>query len=251
MELSEAVKKLQDLIIQLREECPWDKKQTHDSLKRHLIEEAYETIEAIDALEVGAADQAERYGELKDELGDLLYQVFFHSLLASEVGQFEIQDVVENISDKLYRRHPHIFGNLEIENEEELAPHWEEIKKVEKDTESVMDKLPSNLPALLFASKIQKKAKALGLFESSPRNSDLKKLIDNYKGEAVVEQGGKEKISADEIATREKLLGELLWEAVTLAADLNLDPEDVLRRTSKSFAEAIREKETGSTQNQE
>ena len=218
MDLEESITKLQELTVRLRQECPWDKKQTHDSLKRHLLEEAYETIEAIDEL-VSEKQNPKNYENLKDELGDLLYQVFFHALLASEAGQFELQDVIQNIHDKLIRRHPHIFEGLEIKSEEDLAPRWEEIKKAEKNTESVMDNLSTHLPALLLATKIQKKAKAIGLFDEINKNNSQNKI------------------------KQEEILGELLWEAVSFSIEHNIDAEDILRKTAKEFAEKVRKEE--------
>ncbi len=298
MKLSKAVVQLQEVVAQLRQECPWDKKQTHESLKRHLLEEAYETIEAIDELtenneltekiELGENGEpnknaepnkngepkenntAKKYDALKDELGDLLYQVFFHSLLASEGGHFEISDVMEGTYEKLHRRHPHIFGNLEIETEEELAPQWEEIKKAEKETESVMDNLSTNLPALLLAIKIQKKAKALGLSANAiknlnadfrinletgagqsetPKPKNLKNKTSKksesenkeLEGSNLKEEDVPEKTPEKE--TPEEELAKMLWQAVSFAVENNIDAEDALRKTARKFADSVKEYE--------
>ncbi len=245
MDLDKTVFEFQKLIEQLRGECPWDKQQTHKSLKRHLLEEAYEVLEAIDRLEASAS--RENYSALKDELGDLLYQVFFHSLLASEAGEFSVEDVVAAIHEKLYRRHPHIFGDLDIQTTEELAPHWEEMKKAEKSTDSVMDKLPEALPALLLAAKIQRKAKALGFGSHASEPAAIKDIKSSLK--KLEELGGGENqtdASEDQqqaLEDQQQALGELLWAAAYLAMKKDIDAEDVLRQSARAFAEEVRLKE--------
>ena len=236
--LPDMFREFQELIIKLREECPWDKKQTHESLKRHLLEEAYEVLDAIDGLSEDGKNDSAGYEALKDELGDLLYQVFFHSLLAGEAGKFEIEDVIKNIYEKLYRRHPHVFGDLEIETTEELAPHWEEIKKSEKDTESVMDKLPEFLPALLLASKVQKKARALDKSLDIPGYADSQAAADQIK-----ESLKKLDASSQNKAESSEAIGELLWAVTALAVEQELDTEDILRQKAKKFADSVRQKE--------
>jgi tetrapyrrole methylase family protein / MazG family protein len=149
-----------EVVSRLRAECPWDREQTHQSLRRHLIEEAYEVLEAIDHLDVAAGDG---FDALEEELGDLLFQVVFHATLAAEEGRFTLADVADGIATKLIGRHPHVFGDTTAESAEEVASRWEQIKKDEKGRASVMDGIPVALPALLFASKVQKKAASQGV----------------------------------------------------------------------------------------
>jgi tetrapyrrole methylase family protein / MazG family protein len=148
------------VVRRLRAECPWDREQTHQSLRRHLLEEAYEVLEAIDHLDV---ERATGFEALEEELGDLLFQVVFHAALAAEEGQFTLADVARGISDKLVRRHPHVFGGSEAGSADQLAASWERLKKAEKGRDSVMDGIPATLPALLYALKVQKKAASEGV----------------------------------------------------------------------------------------
>ncbi len=143
-----------ELVRTLRARCPWDQRQTHRSLTRHLLEETYEVLEAIDELDGGPAG----YAHLEEELGDLLFQVVFHATLAAEAGQFTLSDVARTVHDKLVARHPHVFGPAG-----EPMPNWEETKKAEKGRASVMEGVPGNLPSLLYAFKLQGKAASVGL----------------------------------------------------------------------------------------
>ncbi|MEE9416048.1 MAG: MazG nucleotide pyrophosphohydrolase domain-containing protein, partial [Acidimicrobiales bacterium] len=187
----------------------WDKAQTHESLRRHLLEETYEVLEAIDELE----DSTEGFEALCEELGDLLFQVFIHAELAREAGHFTIVDVATGIYDKLYHRHPHVFGN-EPDGAEATTPtvtaaeavaSWEQAKKAEKQRDSVMDGIPHNLPALLFASKIQAKAAATG----RPLPSVVAAAIDDESSETDV--------------------GEAVFALVDKARSLGIDTEQALR----------------------
>jgi uncharacterized protein YabN with tetrapyrrole methylase and pyrophosphatase domain len=144
-----------ELVRTLRAECPWDREQTHASLTRHLLEETYEVLEAIDHLDV---DAGEGFEHLEEELGDLLFQVVFHSVLAAEEGRFTMADVAAGIHDKLRDRHPHVFGDTGATSVEQLTVDWERMKVDEKGRSSVMDGIPAALPALAYAAKIQKKA---------------------------------------------------------------------------------------------
>ena len=149
-----------DVVRRLRAECPWDREQDHHSLRRHLLEEAYEVLEAIDHLDVEAGDG---FDHLEEELGDLLFQIVFHSVLAAEEGHFTLADVARGIGTKLIGRHPHVFAGATAGSAEEVAAGWEQLKKAEKGRASVMDGIPDALPALLYASKIQKKAASQGV----------------------------------------------------------------------------------------
>ncbi len=167
---------LDELVHTLRERCPWDREQTHGSLARHLLEESYEVLEAID--EITAIDEIEATGEieaiddsaeeqavahLEEELGDLLFQVYFHATLAAEAGRFTLADVARGIHDKLVSRHPHVFGDVTAETPGDVATNWEAIKKVEKNRTSVTEGIPAALPSLSLTAKLQRKALAVGM----------------------------------------------------------------------------------------
>ena len=144
--------KLVDIMAQLRKDCPWDRKQTHKSLRQYLIEETYEVVEALDN---------ENLDNLKEELGDVLLQVLFHSEIAKENSSFELKDVIEHISEKLIRRHPHVFGDVEVNSTQEVLENWESIK-IKEGKKSALSGVPDVLPALLKAYRIQEKAARVG-----------------------------------------------------------------------------------------
>ncbi len=149
--------------------CPWDAAQTHHSLRRHVIEEAYEVAAAIDQLPAGApvgTIPAGAYDELEDELGDLLFQVMIHSVLASEAGAFTIADVARGVHAKLVRRHPHVFGVVEADTPDAVVTNWEQIKKDEKGHESLVEGITPGLPALIYVQKLLRKASSIGLAPS-------------------------------------------------------------------------------------
>jgi tetrapyrrole methylase family protein/MazG family protein len=205
-----------ELVRTLRERCPWDREQTHESLRRHLIEECYEVLDALDSVAASADgdDAAAGYAHLEEELGDLLFQVFFHSVIASENGQFTVGDVVRGIHTKLHSRHPHVFGDVVAGSSDEVLANWEQIKKVEKSRSSVMDGIPNALPALLYALKVQKKAASEGYVEASvERATDA---------------------TADAI-------GDILFTAVARARAADVDPEDALRRAADAYRRRFQE----------
>ena len=153
-----------ELVAKLRAECPWDAEQTHRTLTRHLLEETYEVLEALDAVGDGGPDtDPDAYAHLEEELGDLLFQIVFHTTLATEAGFFGLGDVARGINDKLVHRHPHVFGEVEVTGADDVLANWEQIKKVEKGRESVFDGIPADLPALLYALKVTKKATTFGV----------------------------------------------------------------------------------------
>ena len=212
--------RLQELVLILRAECPWDREQTHESLRRHLLEETYEVLEAIDR--VSAEDSVEAYSHLEEELGDLLYQVYFHAALAAEEGRFGVGDVAVGIHDKLRRRHPHVFGDVDAGDAAEVLSNWEAIKQTEKQRDSVLDGIPPALPALLFASKVQGKS---GMAPSSDLPSATRAALD-----------------ADG-AGAERAIGELLQVAVAVSRDRGIDPELALHNAATAFAARYREAE--------
>jgi tetrapyrrole methylase family protein/MazG family protein len=214
-----------ELVAVLRAECPWDREQTHDSLRRHLLEESYEVLEAIDHLDV---DAGTGYEHLEEELGDLLFQVLFHSQLASEQGQFTIADVALNVHDKLRSRHPHVFGDVDAEDSEAVVRNWEQIKKDEKGRESVFDGVPDAIPALLYALKIQKKAGAL-------TGVDLSALPVSASIESALRDFG--------ATTDDQTTGALLFAIVDEVRRAGIDPETALRAAAVNYRDAARSAE--------
>ena len=213
--LSIAIGGLDELVRTLREQCPWDREQTHLSLRRYLLEETYETLEALDARSGAAGDLEELDRHLCEELGDLLYQVWFQAHLASERGAFDIADVAREIRRKLVGRHPHVFGDVEADDADAVRGMWDAIKLQEKGRDSVMDGIPRTLPALLMAVKVQKRAAAAGLLAEDSASDEF---------------GETERVLADLRADpSERSLGELLLAAVELGRRLKVDPEDALR----------------------
>ncbi len=203
-----------ELVATLRAECPWDQEQTHDSLRRHLLEESYEVLEAIDQLDV---DTGEGYEHLEEELGDLLFQVFFHSQLATEQGQFTIADVARNVHDKLRSRHPHVFGEVDAADADAVVANWEQIKKSEKGRESVFDGVPDAIPALLYALKVRKKASSLPPEQRSTVSfPELVDALDDAQCDAD-----------------EATIGALLMAVVELARLADVDPETALRAAAR------------------
>ena len=198
-----------DVVRRLRAECPWDREQTHQSLTRHLIEESYEVLDAIELL---GTDEDDGYVALEEELGDLLFQVVFHATLGAEEGRFTLADVARGIHDKLVLRHPHVFAEVEVEGADEVVSNWEAIKKAEKGRESVFDGIPTGLPALLYALKVQKKAAATGLEEAVPLPT------------------------GDEAED----LGAALLALVAKARAAGVDPEDALRRATTAWRDDLR-----------
>lgn len=205
-----------ELVHALRAGCPWDRSQTHRSLQRYLLEETYELLEAIDGL---GDDDPEPDGaaidDLQEELGDVLFQVFFHATIAAEQGWFTLADVAAGIHDKLYERHPHVFGDATFESNEALAASWEAQKKAEKSRESVMDGIPAELPALLRATKVTKKAAASGFTEPLDERA------------TALDLGS---LDAD-------AAGDLLLSIVDAARRAGFDAEDLLRRASNRYVE--------------
>jgi len=154
------VARFDELVRTLRQRCPWDREQTHRTLTRHLLEETYEVLEAIEALD---AEAGEGFEHLEEELGDLLFQVVFHATLAAEEGHFTLADVARGIHDKLVHRHPHVFAGVQAETPEQVVSNWEQIKRDEKGRTSLMDGIGEGLPSLLYAHKVQRKAASVGL----------------------------------------------------------------------------------------
>ncbi len=221
MKPTEKFEDLVEIIKTVRKECPWDRKQTHRSIKDNLIEEAYEVVEAIDT---------KNSQELKKELGDLLLHIVFHSRMAAEAENFTIEDVIYSIQQKLIDRHPHVFGDIEVKNEQEVAQNWETLKMAEGRT-SVLDGIPSQLPALIRAQRMQEKAGSVG-FDWKKSPDGKKELWDKLQEELDEFKESYEKGHHKEI--REEY-GDLLFSIVNAGRFLGLQAEDSLRGTIKKF----------------
>lgn len=229
------------LMHTLRTECPWDREQTHQSLVRHLVEETYEVVEALDALPLGdeaIGDAEERralaYEHLEEELGDLLFQIVFHAELATESGRFGLDDVARNVHDKLYARHPHVFAPdgqapVSVDGAAGVEANWERIKRAEKSRESAMDGIPVALPALLLALKSHERADRAGLAFPSVASAAAKVREELAELEAELPDG--------DVAGE---LGDLLFAAAGLAHELDVEPEGALRAAAARFQARFR-----------
>ncbi len=206
--------------------CPWDAEQTHHSLARYLLEEAYETVETIEALPPdapsGEPDLA-AYARLEDELGDLLFQIVFHSILAAEAGAFTVADVAQGIHTKLVRRHPHVFGDVAAETADDVVATWEQIKRVEQGRTSLVEGISAGLPSLLYAHKLYRKAATVGLDAGA---------ADEAVGRARV---ALDRLRAADAAETERALGDLLAAAVVVARDRGVDAETALSGWNARF----------------
>ena len=208
--------------------CPWDAEQTHHSLTRYLIEEAYEVVEALEALPADGPIPAETYAAVEDELGDLLYQVVFHAVLAQEVGAFGMADVARGVHDKLVRRHPHVFGDVVAEESDDVLRNWEQIKKDEKGSTSLVEGITPGLPSLVYTHKLFRKAASVGL-DPGPRDAALARIE-----EAV---GALRAAPVDGGAETEAQLAEVLAAAVVLARVGGIDAESTLRGWAARYRE--------------
>ncbi len=203
-----------ELVRTLRQRCPWDREQTHRSLTRHLLEETYEVLEAVQDLETAGPDGLVH---LEEELGDLLFQVVFHATLATEEGAFTLADVARTVHDKLVGRHPHVFGSVVADTPGAVMRNWEQIKKAEKGRTSMMDGIAGDLPSLLYAHKVQRKAASVGLETDGM-------AADPLVGAVSVGSGpGHEEV------------GEALFAMVDVARRAGVDPEAALRGVSSAF----------------
>lgn len=207
------------IMRRLRRECPWDKEQTHESLKKHFVEEAYEALDAIDR---------KNFSDLKGELGDVALQVLFHSIIAEEEKRFTVEDVFTSINEKLIRRHPHIYGDAVVTSGAEQSALWDKIKMSEGRT-SVLDGIPNHYPALMKAEKLQKKASKVG-FDWTTKE-DVWKKVEEEIGElhSAVESGNKEHT--------QKEFGDVLFSLVNYSRFIGVDPEESLHHSVRSFTD--------------
>jgi tetrapyrrole methylase family protein/MazG family protein len=219
----QAFDRMLTIMDELRENCPWDKKQTIESLRHLTIEEVYELSDAIidDDLE-----------EIKKELGDVMLHVLFYARIGSEKGAFDMADVLNQVADKLVRRHPHVYGDEEIKDEEAVKKNWEKIKLQEKGVQSVLEGVPSSLPALIKAMRIQEKVKGVGFDweESSQVWEKVQEELQEFKNEIDV-QG---KNSIDPLKAQSEF-GDLLFSLINYARFVDINPEEALERTNKKF----------------
>ncbi len=206
-----------ELVSILRKECPWDRKQTHESIKDNLIEEAYEAVEAIDD---------RNFDELRKELGDLLLHVVFQTIMATESDSFTIEEVIYTLQEKLIRRHPHVFEGVEVESEEEVAQNWEEIK-MKEGKKSVLEGIPKHLPALIRAQRMQEKASNIGF--DWPESEKVWDKVEEELAEF------KASLNDENRKEQEQEFGDLLFSLVNMARYTGIDAEDSLRLTNRKF----------------
>lgn len=208
---------LYEVMKKLRIECPWDREQTHDSIKGATLEETYEAIEAIDLKD---------YEELKSELGDLLLHIVFHSAIAEDNKTFTTENVIDSITEKLIRRHPHVFGDVTVKDTKEVVKNWEEIK-LSEGRNSIIDGVPKLLPGLARAFRLQEKAAKVG-FDWEKKEDVWKKVIEEIEEMHEMEkEGNKVKL--------EEELGDVFFALTNYARFLGVNPENALRLTNEKF----------------
>ena len=212
---------LVDIVKKLREECPWDMEQTHESLSRHLIEEAYELLDALASIQ----DEDSNYAQVKDELGDLLLQILLHSKIAEENNHFAIVDVIDSLKSKLIERHPHVFGDIKLDSAEEVEKQWETIKQKDSSL-SIFDDINSKLPSITRAFKTQRKAKKLNLTYAN-YDEALEDLLSEVK----------ELEEAVELEDKKSEIGDVLFSIINVCRYLEADPEIQLNKSTQRFIE--------------
>jgi len=227
-------KELLDIMDELREKCPWDRKQTFASLRKLTIEETYELTDAI---------LNKNLTEIKEELGDLMLHIVFYAKLGAESGTFNMTDILNSINKKLIIRHPHVFGDTKVADEEDVMQNWEKIK-LRNGKKSVLDGIPKSLPALIKANRLQEKVHGVG-FDWKDRSGVWEKIneeIDEVKEELlklsekeIKEYGGKEKLEGE--------IGDLLFSIINAARLYGIDPENSLERTNRKFISRFQQME--------
>ncbi|WP_283636991.1 nucleoside triphosphate pyrophosphohydrolase [Aquaticitalea lipolytica] len=213
-----AFERLLIIMDELREQCPWDKKQTMETLRHLTIEEVYELGDAILDKDLD---------EVKKELGDVLLHIVFYSRIGSETNSFDIADVCNSICDKLIERHPHIYGDVKVENEDDVKRNWEQIKLKEKGKTSVLQGVPKSLPAMVKANRIQDKAAGVGFDWEEPHQVYEKVEEELQELKTEVASGDQDKIESE--------FGDVLFSLINYARFLRINPENALERTNKKF----------------
>lgn len=223
----QAFERILTIMDELREKCPWDKKQTIESLRHLTIEETYELADSI--LEKDMQ-------KIKKELGDVLLHIIFYARIGSETKDFDIAGVIHSLCDKLIHRHPHIYGDVKVANEEEVKQNWEKLK-LKEGSKSVLEGVPVSLPAMVKASRIQDKAKAVGFDWEKPEQvwEKVEEELQEFK-EEVDSMSGKEKIEGE--------FGDLIFSLINYARFLDINPEDALEKTNKKFIKRFQYLET-------
>jgi len=222
---SQSIERLRKIMDELREECPWDKKQTIHTLRQQTLEEVYELTDAI---------TEEDWKSIKEELGDMLLHLVFYSRIGAERGHFTFDDVIETVCNKLVARHPHIYADVKVKNDDEVKQNWEKLKLKEGKT-SVLSGLPPGLPALMKALRLQGKAKQVG-FEWD-HTEQVKEKVDEEIQELyeAVAEGSQDKIEDE--------MGDVLFALINYARFVNVDPEHALERTNKKFIRRFQQME--------
>jgi MazG family protein len=230
---AKSYERIHSIMNELREKCPWDKKQTIQSLRQLTIEEMYELVDAITESD---------WKGIKEELGDLLLHIIFYSKIAEEENQFKIGDVIEGVCNKLVNRHPHIYSNIVVTNDDDVKRNWENLK-LKEGKKSVLSGVPSSLPAMIKALRLQEKAKQVG-FEWEV-TSQVKAKVEEELAELqeVIETSDSDKIEDE--------FGDVLFSIINFARFLNIDPENALERTNKKFKRRFEAMESKLTQNGE
>ena len=211
--------KLLKIMDELREQCPWDKKQTIESIRHLTIEETYELSDAI---------LKKNLPEIKKELGDILLHIVFYSRIASETNAFNIKDVIDSLCEKLIFRHPHVYGDVEVKDDEEVKQNWEQLKQKEKGgNKTVLSGVPQSMPALLKAYRIQEKARAVGFDWEQPEQvfEKVKEELNEFE----------EEIKNKNPQAAEKEFGDILFSLINYARFMNINPEDALEQTNQKF----------------
>lgn len=226
MPYNQSLDRLISIMDELRTQCPWDKKQTIHSLRMQTVEELYELADAIDNND---------WPGIKEELGDLLLHIIFYTRIAREEQVFTLGEVIEGISNKLVGRHPHIYSNTKVENEEEVKKNWEQLK-LKEGKKSVLSGVPKALPAVVKASRLQEKAKQVG-FEWDDKEGAMEKIKEELREfEAEVNKGDKEQMQAE--------FGDLLFSMINYARYLDIDAEAALEQTNRKFKSRFEKMET-------
>lgn len=221
------------IVKRLRNECPWDREQTHESVRHLLLEETYETIDAIDE---------KNYEALKKELGDLLLHVVFNAIIAEGNGNFTLKDVIESVNQKLISRHPHVFGETKVSGTDEILRNWESLKLNEDGRKSVLDGVPKNLPSLTRAYRVGEKSSKVG-FDWDNADDSFKKIEEELKEFRELVKNRKkygDHYSDEDKSELENELGDILFAIVNYSRFLEINPENALRKTIEKYIKRFR-----------